>query len=88
MSRAADDMLLVDFRDKRVFEQHGLVGFPQPRGEARLEALVKQPADITEIRRAEHHARHVDPVTQPSKRGLCLLRKSVLYRLCFRRLVA
>ena len=88
MPRTADNVLLVDLSDEGVFKEHCLIGFPQPRGEACLEALVKQPADITEIRRAEHHARHVDPVAQPSKRGLCLLRKSVLYRLCFRRLVA
>ena len=45
----------------------------QPRGEARLEALVKQPADITEIRRAKHGHWKVDPIPQPSKRGFCLL---------------
>ena len=73
MPRTADHMLLVDLGDEGVFEEHGLIGFPQPCGEARLEALVKQPADITEICRAKHGHRKVDPVPQPSKRGFCLL---------------
>ena len=71
--RAADHVILVNLRDKGVFEEHGLIGFPQPRGEAGLEALLKQAADITEICRAKHGQWKVDPVPQPSKRGFCLL---------------
>lgn len=73
MPRAADNMLLVDLGDEGVFEEHCLIGFPQPCGEAYLEALVKQPADITEICRAKHGHWKVDPIPQPSKRGFCLL---------------
>lgn len=73
MPRTADNVLLVNLRDKGVFEEHGLIGFPKPRGKPRLETLLKQPADITEIRHAKHCHWKVNPVPQPSKRDLCLL---------------
>ena len=73
MPRAADDVLIVDLCDKGVFEEHCLIGFLQPRRESRLETLIKQTADIAEIRRAKHCRRKVNPVPQPSKRCLCLL---------------
>ena len=85
MPRTADNVLLVDLSDEGVFEEHCLIGFPQPRGEACLEALLKQAADIAEIRRAKHCRRKVDPVSQPSQRSLGLRRKGILRRLGFRR---
>jgi len=85
MPRTADNVLLVDLSDEGVFKEHCLIGFPQPRGEACLEALVKQPADITEICRAKHCHWKVDPVSQPSQRSLGLRRKGILRRLGFRR---
>ena len=73
MPRTADNVLLVDLSDEGVFEEQCLIGFPQPWGEARLEALLKQAADIAEICRAKHCHWKFDSVPQPSKRGLCLL---------------
>ena len=66
-------MACVDLRDKGIFEQHGLVGLPQPRGEASLEALLKQPADIAEICHPEHRLREIDLIPQPQQRALALL---------------
>ena len=80
MARAAEDVLRIDLRDERVFAEHRAVGLPQPCGEARLEALVKQPADIAQIRHAEHHVRNVDLVTKPEKRLLAFLGAGILCR--------
>ena len=85
MPRTADNVLLVDLSDEGVFKEHCLIGFPQPRGEARLEAVLEQSADIAEIRRAKHCRRKVDPVSQPSQRSLGLRRKGILRRLGFQR---
>ena len=85
MPRTADNVLLVDLSDEGVFKEHCLIGFPQPRGEACLEALLKQAADITEICRAKHCHWKVDSVPQPSQRSLGLRRKGILRRLGFRR---
>ena len=93
MSRAADYVLRIYLGNKRVFQQHRFVLFPHPFREARLEALLKKPAYIVEIRRAEHRLREIYPVAQPHQGVLSLFREHGLLRrlgcrlgLLFRRL--
>ena len=67
MPGTAQDMLPIRLSNKGVFQQHGLVGFPEPLGEPCLEALFKKPAHIAQIGCAEYGVRDINSVPQPGK---------------------
>ena len=71
---AADDMLYIDFSNKRIFFQQRLIILTQPCWEFQLKTALKQTTNIAEIRRAEHHRCTADVRAQLSQRCFSNLR--------------